>query len=348
MKIFSKFSAAAILSLLLLVPNYAQNNNDVVRLAVPGLGSSARALGMGNSYISLSDDASAAFFNPAGFGLLKRLEFSGGFNYVNYGNKADFFNTSTDYSNSSTQFSRISFAFPFPTMRGSLVFGIAYHKNKDLTGALKFSAINPTSSYISYNTQFNDNNLYDLYLSYPTSTGDATTINGELSQYGDILSSGDINNWTFSGAVEIYKNLFVGLNLNIITGNYENTYNYNEEDVNNLYQGQTDPGETDPNKIVSDFQLLHIDKHLNWDISGWDAKIGLLYQANPMLRIGTTIQFPKIFSVKENYSDNFSADFATGPISLTPYSDEVEYDIVTPYEFGFGLAANVKGLIFSA
>ena len=57
---------------------YSQNTNDALRLAYSGLGSNARALGMGNSYIGLSDDASAAFFNPAGFGLIKKIEFSGG------------------------------------------------------------------------------------------------------------------------------------------------------------------------------------------------------------------------------------------------------------------------------
>jgi long-subunit fatty acid transport protein len=344
MKFFFGFFSAAIVSILLIVNAEAQNTNDVVRVAVPGLGSSARALGMGNSYIALSDDASASFFNPAGFGLLKRLEFSGGFSYVNFNNNTSFFNTETEYSNSSTRFSRVSFAFPFPTLRGSLVFGLAYHKNKDLTSAMKFDGINPTTSYVSYNTQFNDDNIFNLGLSYPVNGNDTTLIRGGLNQFGDIINSGDINNWTFSGAVEIYKNLFVGLNLNIISGSYENTFNYNEEDLNNLYQGLADPAD---NRTL-DFLLLHIDKHIDWDISGWDAKMGILYQINPMLRIGTTVQFPKVFSIKENYSDNFSSDFANTGFALDPYSDEVEYDIVTPYEFGFGFALNVKGLIFSA
>src|SRR3970040_823665 len=69
----------------------AQNINDALRVAIPGLGSTARALGMGNSYIGLSDDGSAAFFNPAGLGLLKRLEFTGGLNYSGFDNDVDFF-----------------------------------------------------------------------------------------------------------------------------------------------------------------------------------------------------------------------------------------------------------------
>jgi hypothetical protein len=53
----------------------AQDYNDALRLTMPGLGSNARALGMGNAYNSLSDDASAAFFNPAGLGFLNVLNF---------------------------------------------------------------------------------------------------------------------------------------------------------------------------------------------------------------------------------------------------------------------------------
>jgi len=346
MKIFSRFSAGVIFLFITAAGVNAQNTNDVVRVAVPGLGSNARALGMGNSYISLSDDASAAFFNPAGFGLIKKVEFSGGFGYLNYDNKADFFNTTAYYSNSATHFSRISFALPFPTVRGSLVFGLAYHKTKDLTSALKFSAVNPTSSYINYNTQLNDDNMYYLGLSYRPegSSNDVTPINAGLLQYGDILGSGDINNWTFSGATEIYQNIFVGVNVNIIGGKYDYTYNYSEEDVNNLYQEQVDPNDD----RTIDFQLLHIDKHINWDISGWDAKLGLIYQLSPMLRIGTTVQFPKVYTIKEIYSDNFSSEFINTGFTLDPYSDQVEYDIVTSYEFGFGFAVNVMGLIFSA
>ncbi|MCK7528229.1 MAG: hypothetical protein MZV64_66985 [Ignavibacteriales bacterium] len=53
----------------------AQNYNDAIRLSFPGLGSNARALGMGNAFNALSDDASASYFNPAGFALLKKLKY---------------------------------------------------------------------------------------------------------------------------------------------------------------------------------------------------------------------------------------------------------------------------------
>jgi len=60
--------------LTLSVFSFAQNYNDALLLSEPGLFSSARALGMGNSYTALSDDYSAVVFNPAGLGLAKKWD----------------------------------------------------------------------------------------------------------------------------------------------------------------------------------------------------------------------------------------------------------------------------------
>ena len=93
---------------------YSQNTNDALRVGYSGLGSSARALGMGNSYIGLSDDASAAFFNPAGFGLIKKIEFSGGLSYVNFKNNAEFFKSQTELFKQQYKFesNKLSISFP--------------------------------------------------------------------------------------------------------------------------------------------------------------------------------------------------------------------------------------------
>ncbi|MFO7446941.1 MAG: hypothetical protein R6W90_11275 [Ignavibacteriaceae bacterium] len=324
--------------------SYAQTTSDALRLAVPGLGSNARALGMGNSYISLSDDASAAYFNPAGFGLLKRLELSGGLSYTNYGNNTTFFGESTDYSNSQTRLDRISFAFPFPTFRGSLVFGLSYHNTKDLTGALKFNGFNSGNNSLIQDFNEFSNIPYDLYL---TDDDFNTIINGNLQQSGSILSSGGINNWTFSGAVEVYRNVFVGANVNIISGSFESNNDFYEDDVANRYQGETAPGE--PQTI--DFRTFYLNRVLDWDISGWDAKLGFLYQLFNNARFGLTIQFPKSYSINETFTVNGSSEFGTGrifPLEPADYSDEVEYDIITPFELGAGFSINLKGLILSA
>ncbi len=332
---------------------FGQNANDALRLGIPGLGSSARALGMGNSYIGLSDDGSAAFFNPAGFGLIKKLEISGSIAYTKYGNNTVFFNRYTNYSKSSTKLNRLSFVFPFPTFRGSLVFGISYHTTKNFTGALKFDGFNNhNNSMIQfYNYGISNNIPYDLYLTDTTYNSQTQSynspINGFLNQRGNILSTGSLNNWTFSGAIEAYKNLYLGVNLNIISGSYNNNNDYYEEDTRGYYaNAETTPGDI---KTLG-FQVFHLNRILNWDISGWDAKFGLLYQINNIARIGATVQFPKTYTVKEKFTVNGDALFSGGfnpQLISSNYSDKVQYDIVTPYELGLGASVSIHGLILS-
>ena len=333
---------------------YSQGIPDALRLGFSGLGANARALGMGNAYIGLSDDASAAYYNPAGFGLLKRLEFSGGIDYSTYSNDATFFNNTTNYSSSETRLDRLSFAFPFPTVRGSLVFGISYHNTKDLTGALKFNGFNSANNSLIqvlnqdtyYDSQGYPYNIpYDLRL---TDTNLVTPINGNLNQSGTILNTGSTNNWTFSGAIEAAQNLYLGLNLNIITGSYNSNNDYYEDDTHNIYQGPIYTGDNPP---PADFQTFYLNRILNWDISGWSAKAGLIYQFNDYGRFGLTVQFPKYYTVKETFTISGKSYFANyiNPFILPQdYNSNVKYEIVSPYEFSAGFSANLKGFIFSA
>src|SRR5664280_2836588 len=168
---FGNYTKLLIIFVILATTAYPQTINDALRLGYTGIGSSARALGMGNSYISLSDDASAGFFNPAGFGLLKKIEFSGGLDYSNFSNDATLnsngsaIGQSSNNTASSTTLDRVSFAFPFPTVRGSLVFGLSYQNTKDFNGALSFNGFNKNSSFVQFLT-LNGNSLpYQLGLS---------------------------------------------------------------------------------------------------------------------------------------------------------------------------------------
>src|ERR1035437_1299194 len=354
---FGNYTKLLIIFVILATTAYPQTINDALRLGYTGIGSSARALGMGNSYISLSDDASAGFFNPAGFGLLKKMEFSGGLDYSNFSNDATLnsngsaIGQSSNNTASSTTLDRVSFAFPFPTIRGSLVFGLSYQNTKNFNDALSFNGINQSSSFISFLAANQPNLTTKLHLSSPVYinsqyASEFTLLKGSLNQSGNILNSGGINDWTFSGAIEIYKNLFVGLNLNIISGSYESNSDYYEDATGNTFKGVVDT--TDPASV--NFQTFYLNKLLKWDISGWDAKLGVLYQFNRMSRFGLTIQFPKTFTIKESFTVNGYSQFANQRYDLNQqdFSDNVQYDIVTPFEIGAGFSFNIIGLILSA
>jgi len=336
LKIFCAFILISVTSL------QAQNYNDAIRLGFPGLGSNARALGMGNAFNALSDDASASYFNPAGFGLIKKMELSGGLSFNNFDNTTTLFGNETNDNTTNTSINRISFALPFPTYQGSLVFGLSYHNSKDLSSIVKFDGFN-SGNNSKIQSLLDGYIPYDLYL---TDTSFNTIINGNLNQSGDILNTGGIDNWTFSGAIEFDKNFFIGGSLTIINGTFESVNNYYEDDTRNIYQGITASGEPQTN----DFLTFNLSNNLKWELGGWNAKLGFMYQLEDLARFGATVQFPKTFTINEEFSLTGFSEFGTGQrYDLDEsYNDNVSYDIKTPFELTGALAVNFKGIIVSA
>lgn len=329
----------------------AQNFNDALRLSDPDIITSARALGMGNAYLSLSNDFSASLFNPAGLALIKKMEFSSGLNYNSFKNDVQFFSRNTNYSSTSTNFNQIGFAFPLPTTRGSMVLAFGYNKFKDFNRALKFSGFNNSNnSLIQDLTGNNDDIAYELGLSYPVYDGnnkylyDETKINGKLNQSGNIFQEGGLNSWQFSGAIEFQENLFVGININIINGNFNRNREYWEEDLNNNYPSQLLLDSSDPN--TADFQSFYFNDIIRWDVSGWNATLGLLAKVDENLNLGATIKLPKSLEVKEVYTVDANAKFGTGKTYLLdpPIENRVEYTIKTPIELGAGASYSINGL----
>jgi long-subunit fatty acid transport protein len=329
----------------------AQNFNDALRLSDPEILTSARALGMGNAYLSLSNDFSASLFNPAGFALIKKMEFSGGLNYNSFKNDAQFFNRSTNYSSTSSNLNQFGFAFPFPTTRGSFVLAFGYSKFKDFNRALKFSGFNSSNnSLIQSLTNDNDDVAYELGLSYPVYDSnnkylyDETKINGKLNQSGNIVQEGSLNSWQFSGAIEFQENLFVGLTINIINGDFKRNREYWEEDINNNYPIQLLLDNSDP--FTGDFQSFYFNDIIRWDLSGWNATIGILSKVDENVNLGATIKLPKSLEVNEIYTVDADAKFGTGKTYFLdpPIENRVNYTVRTPLELGVGASYSISGM----
>ncbi|HOJ19502.1 MAG TPA: hypothetical protein PLT92_13150 [Ignavibacteriaceae bacterium] len=346
LKIFSK---TAIIIIFISTLAAAQGITDALRVSEPGLGIGARALGMGNAYNSTSDDASAMYFNPAGLGLIKKLEFMGGLEYYKFNNDATLFNNTEKYSSSSTRLNQLAFAFPFPTVRGSLVFGLAYNGAKNLTNSMSFDGYNPGNHSMIKELEGSEI-PYWLYLT--DTLGNVSQISGKLNQSGTVIQTGSVNNWVLSGAMEVYPNLFVGMNLGIISGEYKYTRDYYEDDYLGNYAGvELSPGEPD----TRGFQTFNMNSIIKWDISGWDLKVGMLYQLKKYGRFGLTIQFPKTYSINEEFLVDAFSQFNTplGRVDLPgdiadDLSDKVEYDIYSPYVLTGSGAVNYMGFIASA
>jgi len=327
--------------------SFSQNFNDALRLSDPGLGSNARALGMGNAYDAVSDDFSAVYFNPAGLGLMRSMEFAGSFNFDSFNNNTTFFNQSTKDNNSSTNLGQVGFVFPLPTMRGSMVLAMGFSRSKSFNSVLKFDGYNSTNtSKIQHLVNYNDPLTWELYLSEGSSQSQSTIFNGGLNQSGTVKQEGSINKWSFAGALEAAKNVYVGATLNILAGSFTSNNKYYEDDTRGNYGANLMI--VDGNTSTADFQTFYMNDIIEWDISGWDLKLGLLYNYKNMIRYGFSVKFPSFYSVDENYFVDGYSEFANARFEFDPpVEEQYNYDITTPYEFSGGAAFSLKPIIIS-
>ena len=329
----------------------AQNYNDALLLSEPGLYTGARALSMGNSFTSLSDDISGLLFNPAGIGQVNKVKLFGGMDFNSFNNNTSFFGTNTTSSKSSVNLNQFGLLYPLPVIQGSWVFGFGYNRTKDFNRTMKFDGYNSGNNSMiqtltgDYNEEVPITN--DLGLSYEIRNPitneyirDTTLINGMLNQSGGIKREGYLDKWSFATSIEVAKGFFVGGALNILSGKYTSNSDYWEDDTKNIYGANLElfPGDV----TTRDFQSFYLNDIIDWDLSGTDAQIGILYNWIDKFRFGASLKFPSNYKVKENYLVNADSYFGTGySYSLNPpINDPIEYRIKTPFEYSFGASAN--------
>ena len=327
------------------IESIAQNENDAVRLAVPGIISDARTLGIGNSNMTRNSTYSAMIFNPAGLALSDNSQLTGSFYYRYFENNSLFFDQKDYYKNSSTELNQLGYMYKAPTTRGSLVYGFGYQKDKDFTSSLSFNGFNPNSnSMINNLTRKNDDVPYLLGLSYPLYDnndryiGDTTIIGGELNQSGSQLAGGEINRYSFGAGIEVAKGAYIGGSVNYLSGEYKNNREYYEDDVYGIY---TDP--TDINDLNTiNFNTFSFNDELFWNMNAWEFRFGFIIDWLNFIRIGGSTKLATTYNIKEKYKfsaySQFDKDYF---IDILPSESNVEYEIKTPMEFSLGASVNL-------
>ncbi len=338
---------AILISLLLTVFTVAQNFNDALRLSGEGLGANARALGMGDAFHAVSDDYSAMYFNPAGLAQIRRMEMAGSFDYNSYSNSVNLLGNSVDSDENALSIGEFGMVVPLPTMRGSIVLGLAYTRDRNFTRIYEFDGFNSNgTTQIENLTMLNNPIAYELYLNdYSNEDGHTTKINGNLNQSGKTLQEGYTGKWAFSGAAEVARNLYAGFSLNMLTGEFESDKRYYEDDTRNFYGSSVQL--VDGNSSTSDFRTFHLNDIIKWDITGFDFKVGLLYNHFNRFRVGLAVKTPSQYTITETYTIDSYSEFAARTYTYPTYTEEIEYDIETPYEFTAAGAVNLFPVMLS-
>ncbi len=340
MKTITRIRLSFFLISLAVVSAFSQYPEDALRLSTMGSGFGARSLGLGMTYTGIASDYSAAYWNPAGLGQIKRNEMSLGLSHLTHGNDATFMGNTTSFTNSTTSLNDLGLVYSFPTKQGSLVLAFGYGRNVDFTTGLSFKGFNPLSSMVP---SLDGDLAYELYL--VDSVG-STELEDSLEQRARVLEDGGLNNWMVSGAVEASENLFLGATLNFVSGSYSYNRDYSESDTHLKYEA---------NRFGADYALAkwNVINTIDGEISGFTMRMGLLYKFTSRSRIGFNIKLPTSYTVREEYASDGTSVFDV-PDQQGNYSynyriaGKTEYDVTTPFVFSGGISLAGEDIMLAA
>jgi hypothetical protein len=338
----------------------AQYPEDALRLAVPGSGVGARALGMGNAYTGVATDFSAIYWNPAGLAQAEHGEFFMGMSLLNNKNNgtlssrdalgnATILGPSTSYSTNATSLNALGVVYPVPVRRGSLVLAFGYNRGSNFVSGLSFSGFNKNSTIIQYWAPNGKPYPPEISLAEKLALTDVDTVAktfrgkifGDLTQLGTVLESGGLNDWSVSGAVDMARDLSAGITLTFLSGSYRYDRTYREQDNQRLLAAPYD------------LKQLTLDEFIDGDINGVRAKFGLLYRVPGKFRLGFGIQTPTTLTVKETFGSAATSQFYSvvkGQDTYGPVEEKSsnEYDVHTPWVLSAGASVILRDLVLSA
>jgi long-subunit fatty acid transport protein len=348
-RLIGSIGIVTIVTIVCAATGMAQFPEDALRLSAPGLGVSARSLSMGMAYTGVANDFSAIFWNPAGLAQMQMNEVSLGFSHNSFGNTSTFQGNQQSFTNSSTSLNNFGIVYPFPTTRGSFVIALGYGKQNDFTTGLSFQGFNPSSSIVQVWAP-NDRpyppdvtRAENLELArIDTNTGRfISPITGNVLQLGKVLEGGGQNYWSFAGAIEAARNLYLGATLNFISGSYSYNSTYAERDRDNHYSS-----------YPFDFDELSVRDIVESDLSGFTMKLGLLYRFPSGARLGLAVKTPSWISVNERFTSDATSYFDNGDSFSDPANPDSgsrnEYDVTTPFVFSGGLSVPLGVVMLAA
>ncbi|MFQ5603040.1 MAG: OmpP1/FadL family transporter [bacterium] len=191
------------------------------------LGTGARSLAMGGAYSSIGGDYSASLWNPAGLADIKRIEVFGSMSHLMRQNVAGLGIAGIDdveHDASFTKLNDFGFAYPVPTIQGSLVFAFGFNRVKTFDSNFAFEWFNSTSD-------------------------------DSVNQAWREIHKGSLNVWNFSGAVDVSPNVSLGLGLNFWTGGNDTEFSFRDVDIDNIWFEDVITKEKNVDSKINGFNL---------------------------------------------------------------------------------------------
>ncbi|MEO1260111.1 MAG: hypothetical protein AAFZ15_15055 [Bacteroidota bacterium] len=345
---------------------HSQILTDAVRYSLLDVGGTARSVAIGGSIGALGADFSVLSTNPAGAAMFRRseftftpaLEFSSADAVLMAGENSTVNDTRTNFN-----FNNIGLVFagrPLSSKWRTAVFGIGinrlanFHQNITYEGT-SFGSITdrwwelaegrPPEQLDNFEAglAWDVGALYDydanVVPNYLTDFLDGVSFlpgGVEVDKSQSINRRGSINELVFTYAGNFEEKLMIGGTLGVPILNYEETKVYRE---------------TDDSDRIAQFDELEYTERLTTKGAGINFKLGMIYRASQMVRLGAAIHTPTSYGLEDTFSTDLSYRFEDndGAQRLESASPDgtFEYRMRTPWRFiaSGGFIINRQGFI---
>lgn len=265
----------------------------------------ARAMGMGGVALAVVDGGSALVTNPAGLARLRRVEVSAALSRRTDEHAGSVLDDDFEVSLSATELSALRFAYPFPTFRGSLVFGLAAERVGDLNDDF----------YAVYEDGFN--------------WSETDTVIGRSKHAEDLRAQGDLYAWTIGAAFDASERLSLGAAVSFWSGSMSHRFEKRVEDTSD---------------VSAVFEGYTARRDAEFDLSGLRLSLGALYYASEMVTVGLLVDSPITVATDATIDTIRIWRTTTGEVTDvgTGYYSE---DYSVPFTFAAGVAVQPTDLL---
>jgi len=306
---------------------------DALRYSQSILGGTARYAAMGGAFCAVGGDLGSLGYNPAGVAVFNnsQLEFTPGLTIQSTNANYNGASTTSQANVVNVQSMGLVGTRKVRNKDGdaggwkSYSFGIAYNRLNNFDDNVTIQGKNYNSTMLNdLTTQANGTNYQNLPNLDPYKVSPAwqaglldTMANSNASQYFNIiqpsltgsgnyiLQTENINTTGSMGETDIsfggnYNDkLFIGGTIGIVDVNYNLTDTYTEA-----------AGYTDVTYGFSNYSYI---QNLNTSGTGVNFKLGFIYRIMDWLRVGGAINSPTYFSMTDNYSTTWVANYIASP-----------------------------------
>ena len=346
-----------VLTLFSILTAFAQGSDDACLFSQTFYQGTAKALGMGNALGAVGGDMTSASINPAGMGIYRSNELTASLSFQDNYHSSTYYGTSEGASKTRLSIPNIGYVSTkqrsnYRALRFTQ-FGIGLTRTNDYNIHTIVKGLNPTSSRTNNPVFFKqiegvqpDDLPSDIWPFWSTYLIDdhfdeidenyyytSTVPENNVWQSQESTFKGRSEEWCFTGSANYSEKLFVGMSLNL---------------THIKRVGQREVGESKRENDNIDFESWSYTEDLSSNAIGCNAKIGLIYHFNRVLRLGCAFHTPSIYSFDETWQTTTKSQFVTsGQHINTGHELNYEYTFISPLKWVASMAFVIgqRGLV---